>query len=123
MKELSEGEAWSLALVPTCPRLALTGLRGVSGASWVPMHLSSVLLAKGIPSSILSRNKNPALPPQCENKPYFLLWQNQNFTAGGGEDLGQVCGPQPEPAVGSAWPAWPCLGIPLGVTRPERQVQ
>lgn len=47
---------------------------GLAGDSWVPMHLNSILLARGIPSSILSRNKSPALPPQYENKLYFLLW-------------------------------------------------
>lgn len=59
------------------PKLAFTGF--VSGDLWVPMYLSLVLLASGILSSILSRNKNPVLPTQYENKLYFLLWQNQNL--------------------------------------------
>lgn len=58
-------------------KLAFTGL--VSGDLWVPMYLSLVLLASGTLPSILSRNKNPVLPTQCENKPYFLLWQNPNL--------------------------------------------
>lgn len=99
-------------------KLAFTGF--VSGDLWVPMYLSLILLASGILSSILSRNKNPVQPTQSENKPYFLLWQNQNLYAARGEDLRQVSGPQPEPGVGSAWP---CLGIRLGPSRREHREQ
>lgn len=92
----------SLALAPV-HRLTLTGLVGVvSGDSWVPVHLSPVLLVRSSLSSTLTRNKSLALPPRYENKLYFLLWQNQNLCSRGR-------------GVAQAGPG-PCLGVPLGLT-------
>lgn len=56
-----------LAFAPFHPRLVL-GLAGESGDFWVAVHLSPVLLARRILSSILTKNKSPALPPQSEHK-------------------------------------------------------
>lgn len=72
------------------------------------------------PATILSRKKNPVCQPNMRTNSTSYCGKTKTFTAGGGEDLRQVPGPQPEPGIGSAWP---CLGIHLGPSRPECQEQ
>lgn len=97
------------------PKWAFTGL--VADDLWVPMYLSLVPPASGILLSILSRNKNPVLPTQYENKPYFLLWQNQNLygRGRGGPEAGLWASARTRDWLSVAMP-----GHPFG---PEHQEQ
>lgn len=43
-----------------------------------PFHTARVCLILSCLAKKKKKKKGPALPPHCELKPYFLLWQNPN---------------------------------------------